>query len=278
MVQQSKGLDVSKYIKNIYGSFLFKGQKIAYDFYKEVRMLKKTQAPYSLNADMKKDLQDFQETIKEKICQLKSYGKQGALSIGMMKLKSGYDSEHVRLLKDMYTQEYISYKGFTSSEAYAAWRKVTVEKIIACDKELRTRYLMRSAGHGLMFIVVMVIAFIINASEAINLEAMLGIKAPAKLIGLGITGALVHYAMKGLEHDSPDNRTGYSDVVTLRLFIAIVFPIVVVMLLFDNVGGKMSFSFTPEISAFLIGYSSTLVSKLLSKLVDLGEKIIDLLN
>lgn len=109
------------------------------------------------------------------------------------------------------------------------------------------------------------------------IENTLGVKAPGKLITLGIAGAFVYLATTGLSRtETISDKLGFSSVLhhTIRFALAIVVPIILVVLFFNETGTLKDVTVSPELLSFGCGYSAKLVVELFNKIVEKGSKMV----
>lgn len=114
---------------------------------------------------------------------------------------------------------------------------------------------------------------------------VLKVDAPGRLITFGIAGALVYLATSVLAYlHRPERQNDPIRAIgdfSIRLLLAIVVPIILVSLFFTDsvatsdapMAAKLRLS--PELLAFICGYSAKLVVDVLNKLVEKGGKMID---
>lgn len=109
------------------------------------------------------------------------------------------------------------------------------------------------------------------------LENTLGVHAPGKLITLGIAGAFVYLATTGLARtETTSERLGYPTILhhTIRFSLAIVVPIILVVLFFNESGMLKEVTVSPELLSFACGYSAKLVVEFFNKIVEKGSKMV----
>lgn len=111
------------------------------------------------------------------------------------------------------------------------------------------------------------------------IENTLGVKAPGKLISLGVAGAFLYFATTGLKLTTDTNNEEskqYYAVLnwSIRIFLAVVVPIILVVLFFNEDGSVKNFELTPEILSFICGYSAKIVVELFNKIVEKISKAI----
>lgn len=112
------------------------------------------------------------------------------------------------------------------------------------------------------------------------IESTLGVKAPGKLITLGIAGAFVYLATTGLSRtEAHSDKPSFSSVLhhTIRFSLAIVVPIILVVLFFNESGNLKEVTVSPELLSFGCGYSAKLVVELFNKIVEKGSKVVSAL-
>ncbi len=131
----------------------------------------------------------------------------------------------------------------------------------------------------LMLYFAIAVVFLIATSVDIPkfIEGTLGVKTPGKLITLGIAGALVYLATTVLSHaEVLTEKPGFSTVLhhTIRFFLAIVVPIILVVLFFNESGSLKEVTVSPELLSFGCGYSAKLVIELFNKIVEKGSKMV----
>lgn len=109
---------------------------------------------------------------------------------------------------------------------------------------------------------------------------VLGVRPPEKLIALGIFGAFTYLATTTLtdiraQHaPSAFNRTME---FSLRVGLAIIVPVILVVVFFNESGATREDSIAPELLSFACGYSVKLVVELFNKIVEKGSKLINAL-
>jgi len=124
------------------------------------------------------------------------------------------------------------------------------------------------------FLVIVYIALKVNIASFIVQN--LGVKAPEKLISLGIAGACLYLATEFLSYQEKllDQKIKIATFL-VRLSLAIVVPIVLVILFFNESGEIKKLSLSPEILSFSCGYSAKLVIGIFNKIVEKGTKMIE---
>jgi hypothetical protein len=133
--------------------------------------------------------------------------------------------------------------------------------------------LLTYAGFGTLF-------FIITLVDIPGfIEKTLGVQTPGRLVTLGLAGAFLYLATSTLSRvkasNHPDSQLSGIIAFSIRLLLAVVVPIVLVVLFFDNQGAPRKLSLTPELLSFICGYSSKLVIDIFNKLVEKASKMID---
>jgi hypothetical protein len=106
-------------------------------------------------------------------------------------------------------------------------------------------------------------------------QTTFGIDAPVKYISLGIAGAFVYLATSILKE--LDRVAGMPKRViesSVRFFLAMLVPIVLVSLFFYEDGTLRKASVSPELLSFACGYSAKLVIDVCNKVVEKVEKMI----
>ena len=101
------------------------------------------------------------------------------------------------------------------------------------------------------------------------------VDAPVKLITFGLAGALLYLATRYLSIEEELKNSKYAIPFFIRIAMAIIVPILLVALFFDENGELSKLEITPELISFACGYSSKLVVDIFDKLVEKGSKIIE---
>lgn len=223
------------------------------------------------------DFNEIQDEIKSRIDSLRSYGKKGMIAT-FLKMKIVQMNDNDKITSELLKLEFASYNPFTSVSEFEKWREKVYDCLFRADEELRKRYVLKSIGNIVIFICFLLLALAINHFKLFSFVEFDIAERFFTLILLGIAGALIHINMGKITSKGKNIKWKYSNEVFARLVVSFLFPIVMVILLFNNDTGKMQFELNAETWAFLIGYSSTIVGSLLNKLVSLAEKMIDLIN
>lgn len=157
------------------------------------------------------------------------------------------------------------------------------KKFIVLERTTKKRAVILGALPSILALYFAITALlIIVASVDIPkfIESTLGVKAPGKLITLGIAGAFVFLATTGLSQtEEQSEKLGFSSVLhyTIRFSLAIVVPIILVVLFFNEAGKPKGVSLSPELLSFGCGYSAKLVMELFNKIVEKGSKMVSAL-
>lgn len=106
-------------------------------------------------------------------------------------------------------------------------------------------------------------------------SSILGIVTPEKLITFGISGAFIYLATSHLAEQYDDPKAKYLIDFPIRLFLAVVVPIILVALFFKADGSAANMAVTPELLSFICGYSSKLVVDIFNKLIEKASKMIE---
>jgi hypothetical protein len=152
------------------------------------------------------------------------------------------------------------------------------KKYIVLERTTKRRAVILGALPSVMTLYVAIAALgILVTSVDIPkfIESTLGVKAPGKLITLGIAGAFVYLATTGLSR-TETHSAGFSSVLhhTIRFSLAIVVPIILVVLFFNETGNLKEVTVSPELLSFGCGYSAKLVVELFNKIVEKGSKMV----
>jgi hypothetical protein len=154
------------------------------------------------------------------------------------------------------------------------------KEFIVLERTTKRRSAMLSALPSIMILYVSFFAvFFLLTSVDISgfLEKTLGVSAPGKLITLGVAGAFVYLATNGLiRTEKEDSKTQFSVVLNLttRFILAVIVPIILVVLFFNEDGTAKELTLSPELLSFACGYSAKLVVELFNKIVEKGSKMI----
>lgn len=109
-----------------------------------------------------------------------------------------------------------------------------------------------------------------NVSEMIN--NLIGIDSSSRLATIGIVGALLYFSTEILEKirkkELENKQLEVILNISIRLFIAVVVPLVLLVLFFKSDGTFAEVTVSPELLSFICGYSMTLVIDLMNKLVE----------
>ena len=128
----------------------------------------------------------------------------------------------------------------------------------------------------LAYIIGVVLIYIVVKGDVSGfIVKTLGVDAPEKMISLGIAGAGLFVATDYLQRSDILNKGNTVSIFLIRLSLAIVVPIVIVVLFFDNKGNVRKISFTPEVLSFICGYSSKVVIGIFNKIVEKATKMIE---
>jgi len=230
----------------------------------------------------KTEIKKFDSEITKLVDTLRLINKRGALYKKMdndnkeKEKKKGAENvltKHINNLIDIQSADNFY---DVEKENYANWKKNLIREFcdienLLLDYRKRTNKILAIASiSSLIFVTALL--FIFNA----NIGEIIGVNTPSRYIILGVIGAFMHYAMKIIENEElARDNSGIKYIIT-KLIVSLVFPLVVVMLIYDD-DQKASFEFSPEMASFLFGYSSTLLSGFLTKIVDLGQRVIDAL-
>lgn len=156
------------------------------------------------------------------------------------------------------------------------------KEVLEIELWIRRRIAKNNLFPSLLLIyigIIIVFAMIRFIDFSYLINQILGVKAPEKLISLGIAGALVYLATSMLNKidrmDDKDNQLASAMHVTLRFFLAIVVPIILVVLFFKPDGSVSEFQITPELLSFACGYSAKLVVDIFNKIVEKASKMIE---
>lgn len=157
------------------------------------------------------------------------------------------------------------------------------KKFIALERITKKRTVVLGALPSLvMLYIAIVVVFLIVTSVDLSkfVESTLGVKAPEKLITLGIAGAFVYLATSGLSRiEAFSEKLEFPSVFehTIRFSLAIVVPIILVVLFFNENGTLKEVTVSPELLSFGCGYSAKLVVDLFNKIVEKGSKLVSAL-
>lgn len=157
------------------------------------------------------------------------------------------------------------------------------KKFIILERATKRRAVILGAFPSIvvLYVAIAVAWLILNSVDIPNfIENTLGVKAPGKLITLGIAGAFVYLATTGLSRTEGHSvNLGFSSVLhhTIRFALAVVVPIILVVLFFNETGTLKEITVSPELLSFGCGYSAKLVVELFNKIVEKGSKMISVL-
>jgi len=153
------------------------------------------------------------------------------------------------------------------------------KKVLDLEGRFRRQVLRLGLIPGTVLVYVIAFAFFFGLRHfdlAGFVQKTLGVQAPGKLISLGVAGAFVYLATSLLSRFESSGSGQFSAVLnfSLRLFLAIVVPIVLVVLFFNPDGSTKKLTVNVELLSFVCGYSAKLVVDLLAKIVEKGSKMI----
>lgn len=133
----------------------------------------------------------------------------------------------------------------------------------------------------LLYVVATVLFLTLTSADIAGfVNHVLGVRPPEKLIALGIFGAFIYLATNTLtriraqEAPSAFNR---AMEFSLRVGLAVIVPVILVVLFFNENGTTREESIAPELLSFACGYSVKLVVELFNKIVEKGSKLINAL-
>lgn len=154
-------------------------------------------------------------------------------------------------------------------------------EVIECERSARfPMTIWQFLGLVILFFLILGIFGSPDTWTAINgYLKTLGIMAPGPLIGLGIAGAVLYFAIEHLQNTEALSRESKMVVYLIRLFLAVVVPIVLVALFFGKIstdakGNTGELSRSSEILSFACGYSSKVVVVFFNKIVEKAIKMI----
>ena len=116
------------------------------------------------------------------------------------------------------------------------------------------------------FVVIFIVFNYFDVPKFINLT--LGVDAPEKLISFGISGAFVYLATSLITQSSAFGAMGTVTNFAFRFLLAVVVPIILVALFFSPQGQLKELTLTPELLSFAVGYSASLLTETLNKVVE----------
>jgi hypothetical protein len=154
-------------------------------------------------------------------------------------------------------------------------------EVIECERSARfPMTVWQFLGLIILFFLVLGIFGSPDVWKAINgYLGQLGVTAPGQLIGLGIAGAVLYFAIEHLQNAEALSKESKVVIYSIRLFLAVVVPIVLVALFFGNVTNDPKtntggLSRSSEILSFACGYSAKVVVIFFNKIVEKAIKMI----
>lgn len=134
---------------------------------------------------------------------------------------------------------------------------------------------------ALLYIVATLLFFGLTSADLAGfVNHVLGVRPPEKLIALGIFGAFIYLATNTLSNiRAQSSPTAFHRAMefSIRVGLAVIVPVILVVLFFNEDGTTRQESIAPEILSFACGYSVKLVVELFNKIVEKGSKLISAL-
>lgn len=152
-------------------------------------------------------------------------------------------------------------------------------RVIECERNARVPMtIWQFIGLIILFFFVIGIVGTPSTWDAVNAYlGKFGVTASGELIGLGISGAVLYFAIDHLQNTEALSKESKMVAYLIRLFLAVVVPIVLVALFFGNVNKNAQhpeLTRSSEILSFACGYSSKVVVVFLNKIVEKAIKMI----